>query len=565
MFRRRLFSLVASFATLLFLCLAVLSAAAADSLTIPNRQPWSHVTGPCASLDGAVFALVGTSCGGSGTSFDTAEIFSPVVIKDVASAAAPCPGIADGDTCYRLWYSGTAVVPNGRPRIGYAVSPDGLTWTRVIGAETGGSIFDDGAPGDFDQHGVTYFSIIKDGGLFRMWYTGITDSSALFTGGVGYATSTDGQTWTRVPGPLPGGQVLVASGTPGAFDRDDAYVPNVIKDVATTAAPCAGVTTGDTCYRMWYEGARDSGGYAFFIGYATSPDGLNWTKVPGTETEGSILGRTFSPAFDDNSVGISIVIKDGDLFRMWYEAKDFSGLYTMGHVVSQDGINWVRPVPNEPIYDGADDPATIFSPDNVWSHWVIKDGAQYKMWYTLGTRYDAQRFAYASMVPGDPLTISRSVAVSTYTVDFTTTELIPADGYILITLPPEIPFGDITVGTLSGFQPGAILVGDASAVTDAAAASVARGALLIRLAVDEPAGAKSFTFSLPAPVTEPTELLLQTFDTREVLEYGILELVSGTTAIQLNQINIGSRITLPALFLAGFSLLTLLYLQRERW
>lgn len=61
-------------------------------------------------------------------------------------------------------------------------------------------------------------------------------------------------------------------------------------------------------------------------------------------------------------------------------------------------------------------------------------------------------------------------------------------------------FGTITLGSLTGFEAGATLVADANAVTDAAAANVTRGALLVRLVVDEPTGAKSVTFSLPAPL-----------------------------------------------------------------
>lgn len=554
--------------------LIVSHTAAATPLTIPNRQPWTHVNGICdPSLDGAIFALVGTGCGGTGTTFDTAEIFSPVVIKDVASAAAPCPGIANGNTCYRLWYVGTEATWS-TPRIGYAVSPDGLTWSRVIGAETGGSVFAEGPSGNFDDSGVTYMMVMKDGSTFRMWYSGY-DAVASNTppiAGIGYATSTDGQTWTRVAGPLTDGAVLRASPTATDFDGYEAYVPNVIKDVATVNAPCAGVTTGDVCYRMWYEGVNTSLGLGYFfrIGYATSPDGLNWTRVPGTGGDNSNLGR--GSGFDANAVGIPVAMKDGDLYRLWYEAKDFFesppiyGLYTIGHVVASDGENWVRPVPNDPVYEGADDPATT-TPDNVWSHWVIKDGARYKMWYTTSTRSEpvADRFAYASMVPGTPLTISRSVASSTYTIDFTTTEIIPAGGYVLLTLPPEVAFGTITLGSLTGFEAGATLVADANAVTDAAAANVTRGALLVRLVVDEPTGAKSVTFSLPAPLATSTELLVQTFDSREVLEYGLLELVSGTTAIQLSQLDIlTNRWTFLVLSLIGLGLLTLVLLRRPQ-
>ncbi|MBP8000453.1 MAG: hypothetical protein KA314_07770 [Chloroflexi bacterium] len=561
------FVLFALFGLILFL--SVSQSASATPFTIPNRQPWAHVAGPCSGLDGAVFGLVGTSCGGTGTTFDTAEIFSPVVIKDVASAAAPCPGITNGNTCYRLWYVGTEATWS-TPRIGYAVSPDGLNWTRVVGAETGGSVFAEGLSTDFDNAGVSYMSVMKDGVTFKMWYTGIYDDPVTMTldpiiAGIGYATSSDGQTWTRQPGSLPGipsGRVFAESGVVGTFDVNEAYVPNVIKDVATVDAPCAGVITGNVCYRMWYEGVTFVGGYLFRIGYATSPDGVNWTRVPGSGGDNSNLGR--GSGFDANAVGISIVLKDGDLFRMWYEAKSFSDIYTVGHVVSTEGENWVRPVPNDPIFEGADDPAT-HAADNVWSHWVIKDGARYKMWYTTTTRNDpaADRFAYASMVPGTPLTVSRSVAGSTYTIDFTTTEIIPAEGYVLLTLPPEVTFGTITLGSLTGFEPGATLVADANGVTDAAAANATRGALLIRLAADEPVGAKSVSFTLPAPLSNPTELLLQTFDSREVLEYGLLELVSGTTAIQLSQLDIlTKRWTFPVLSLIGLGLLTLAFLRR---
>ncbi len=563
------FVLFALFGLILFL--SVSQSASATPFTIPNRQPWAHVAGPCSGLDGAVFGLVGTSCGGTGTTFDTAEIFSPVVIKDVASAAAPCPGITNDHTCYRLWYVGTEATWS-TPRIGYAVSPDGLNWTRVVGAETGGSVFAEGPSGNFDDSGVTYMMVMKDGSTFRMWYSGY-DSGASSTppiAGIGYATSTDGQTWTRVTGPLAGGAVFRASATASDFDGYETYVPNVIKDVATVDAPCVGVITGDVCYRMWYEGVNTSLGlgYLFRIGYATSSDGLNWTRVPGTGGDLSNLGRGSN--FDANAVGIPVTIKDGDLYRLWYEAKDFFeappvyGHYTIGHVVANDAENWVRPVPNDPIFEGADDPAT-HAADNVWSHWVIKDGARYKMWYTTTTRNDpaADRFAYASMVPGTPLTISRSVAGSTYTIDFTTTEIIPAEGYVLLTLPPEVTFGTITLGSLTGFEPGATLVADANAVTDAAAANATRGALLIRLAADEPVGAKSVSFTLPAPLSNPTELLLQTFDSREVLEYGLLELVSGTTAIQLSQLDIlTKRWTFPVLSLIGLGLLTLAFLRR---
>ncbi len=351
-------------------------------------------------------------------------------------------------------------------------------------------------------------------------------------------TQTDGYVRFETAAATPHQGIFRASGVAGSFDQHEAYVPNVIKDVATAAAPCPGIPLGATCYRMWYEGVNTATGYLFRIGYATSPDGLNWTRIPGNGGDGSNLGR--GNGFDANAVGIANVTKDGDLFRMWYEAKSFSDDYTIGHVVSTDGINWVRPNPNEQVYDANDDPST-FNPDDVWSHWVIKDDAQYKIWYTTSTRSgtpsNSQRFGYAAMTPGNPMAISRQTGANV-TVTFTTAQAIPGAGFIMLTFPPELALADITPVGLSGFAAGATLEEDDHAVSDYAAANNTRGALLIRLTNNEPAGVKQVTFTLADPLTSPTDLLVQTFDTREVLEYGQIDLFTGTafTAPETNLI-----------------------------
>ena len=73
------------------------------------------------------------------------------------------------------------------------------------------------------------------------------------------ATSTDaGQSWTCGNG---GSPVLTAGGS-GAWDETRIVSPSVIKDGAT--------------YKMWYTGRNVAGNNA--IGYATSGDGISWTK-----------------------------------------------------------------------------------------------------------------------------------------------------------------------------------------------------------------------------------------------------------------------------------------------
>ncbi len=494
-----------------------------------NQQPWLHINGLCGlALEGAVFGLANSGCGGTGTSFDALQIYSPVVIKDIASAATPCGLIAVGAICYRLWYVGED--SNSVSRIGYAVSPDGNNWTRVMGMGTGGGVLDVGAVGRFDSDSISYFSIVKDGLTFKMWYSGYDQNKGNgFTAGIGYATSTDGLNWIRLSGPLAGGAVYGKSGIPGAFDQDEAYVPFVIKDQATVQSPCSGVAAGATCYRMWYEGASNNGGYSFFIGYATSGDGINWTRVIGSANGGAILGKGPTGSFDENQVGIPVVVKDGALYRMWYEATDYNGNFTIGHVVSVDGLNWVRPTPNLPVYQGSDDPATL-SPKNVWSHWVIKDGPIYRMWYTVSTKPISGRFGYATLTPGISFSSNPAVTISgnAYKLNFTTSTPIPAGGSVLLLLPPEIPLGEVSGLSLGGFEASAILSANPTAVSDAPATNVARGALVIRLLTLEAAGQKTVNFTLAQPPASTSSLLIQTFNDREVLEWGLVNLARTT-------------------------------------
>jgi hypothetical protein len=497
-----------------------------------NRQPWLHIPGTCpASVEGAVFTVAGQNCGGGGASFDTSEIFPPMVLRDNATPSLPCENGRTSGACYRMWYVG--VDGSGTRRIGHALSPDGITWTRYIGSGVGGSVFGpSGVPGDFDSAGVTTMYVVRDGNTFRMWYSGFGNTGAIE--GIGYATSPDGITWTRVPGTAGTGApnrnaVLVERGGASDFDQDYIVAPSVLIDEASPALPCENGRTSGRCYRMWYEGINNVGAYMFAIGYAVSPDGVTWTQVPGSSGGGAVFARINNfTDFDSNSVGVPTVIKDGAFFRMWYEAKSYARTdFTTGYVVSTDGVNWVRPTPNNPVFTGADDPGT-FSPDGVWAARALKLGSSYRKYYTVSMRPNAQRFGLAQMTPGAPLgTVALNVSGNLYTLSFTTASFIPAGGSVLITLPPDVNFAQVAPGAISGFGAGATLVADPAAVTDAASGGAARGALLIRLPNGAPAGPKMVQFTLGTPPPSTAPLLVQTFDLREVLEYGEV-LMNGT-------------------------------------
>jgi uncharacterized repeat protein (TIGR01451 family) len=505
--------------------------------TVPNNQNWIFTPGTCdPAFQGAVFANwnpatgapncgVFTSGAPSVNQFDTGQVFPPNVLRDEASVTAPCENGRISGLCYRMWYVGTRP---GEPyrRIGYAVSPDGVSWYRVQGTHTGGSVFEgSGTPGSFDQNGVTTFHVIRDGGQYHMWYTGV--SSDWRWVGFGYATSTNGITWVRQNGGAP---VLTSRPGSGLFDDDRIIGPFVLIDEASAIAPCEGGRTSGRCFRMWYEGFRADN--TFYVGHALSSDGISWSIVNGPAPLGSVLagdpnGPLGFAAFDSNNVGLAAVIKDGAIYRMWYQAKSYQNppeypsgdWFTIGHVTSVDGVNWVRPNPNLLAFSG--DMDTISVPgtnDDVWVVRLLKEDLTYRMWYATAGTPNSTRFGLAEMTQGSPITPTVLRNGDEFTITMTTQQTIPSGGSVLITLPPNVALDQFAAVELQGFEPGASLLRERAAVTDAYSGFAARDAILIRLPNGAVLGPKTIRFNLGAGAPNPSTFLIQTFDTHKVLE-----------------------------------------------
>src|SRR5262245_13994893 len=167
-----------------------------------------------------------------------------------------------------------------------------------------------------DSDNVDDPALAKVGSTYVMWYSGTAEDGsrpALFS-----ATSTDGLTWTRAAGGAP-----VLQGTPAAFDQDGVYGAEVIYDPADTAAP----------YRMWYSGRS---GVFGAIGYATSQDGLSWTKLPQP-----VLSHGPAGSADSFSAADPTVLKDGSTWKMWYTSDD-SSKKRIAYATCTDGMTWAR-------------------------------------------------------------------------------------------------------------------------------------------------------------------------------------------------------------------------------
>ncbi|MBI2441418.1 MAG: hypothetical protein HYV35_08620 [Lentisphaerae bacterium] len=292
------------------------------------------------------------------------------------------PAVISGATL-QMWYTG---YDGSYYRIYYATSPDGLTWTKYDntipadsdGVSTNGRI-PQGTAGTGDDGHAYYASVIKDGNTYKMWYTGFDG----FTNRIYYATSPDGLTWTKYSNTIPTNSDTtstdgrIPTGTAGTGDDAHVITPWVIKD-------------GNT-YKMWYAG---SDGSYYRIYYATSPDGLTWTKLDntipadsnGVSTNGQIPQGTAGRGDVENVLGAS-VIKEGNTYKMWYGGSD--GAYRIYYATSPDGLTWtkynnVAPASSDTTSTDNRIPlGTAGKGDliNAYHPCVITEGTTYRMWY----------------------------------------------------------------------------------------------------------------------------------------------------------------------------------------
>jgi hypothetical protein len=141
-----------------------------------TQVPFLFFIGCAASADGgATFEKVSAAPVLGRNRFDPYLTASPSVL-------------VEGGT-WRMWYvsgtgwnAGAEVEPNYNIR--YAESTDGIDWRP-----TGHVCIDYSYPG---EHAIARPHVIKDGSLYRMWYSHRGDSYR-----IGYAESADGLEWTR--------------------------------------------------------------------------------------------------------------------------------------------------------------------------------------------------------------------------------------------------------------------------------------------------------------------------------------------------------------------------------
>ncbi len=117
-------------------------------------------------------------------------------------------------------------------------------------------------------------------------------------------------------------------------------------------------------YHMWYTGYNDDRSDTKYLGYATSPDGLEWTRHPS------------NPIFDRSWVEDVYVVKHDGLYYMFAEGRnDIAHMMT-----STDRVRWqdhgkldIRYTTGEPLSPGPYGTPTIWVEGKTWYLFYERD------------------------------------------------------------------------------------------------------------------------------------------------------------------------------------------------
>jgi predicted GH43/DUF377 family glycosyl hydrolase len=217
----------------------------------------------------------------------------------------------DGE--FHMFYNANSSWPSANA-VGYAVSPDGITWTRVVMQPvfTLENIHWQSMPENIQAN-----SVLVDGDTWVLYFSA-SDAVGRLTGVVGRATASS-----------PTGPWIVDSEPvlrPGEPSEWDAWVVGHV-DVINSGKD----------YVMYYTSSKG-------IGMAMSPDGIKWTKYNDPATTKTDFAKSDpvlnKPTADDPNVQQT----------SWGWAMVFRYEDELNYATSLDGIHWTES-PDNPMVD----------------------------------------------------------------------------------------------------------------------------------------------------------------------------------------------------------------------
>ena len=226
-----------------------------------------------------------------------------------------------------------------------------LNWTRYPGNPLGSL---NGAPGSWNWN-VCEASILynADSSRYEMWFSG-TSGNPVFPYKIGFAMSVDGISWVMHPDP-------VLTPTSGTWDQSNVQFPFVIRENGQ--------------YKMWYSSSPPDYNQCK-IGYATSPDGISWTKLPNPIFESG------TDPWEAGGVMACYVMPVSGGYKIWYSGFTTAltnGEVYIGYATSVDGISWQRDTINNPVLEPG--VTGLWDGKWVWYPQILLIDNMYYMYY----------------------------------------------------------------------------------------------------------------------------------------------------------------------------------------
>ncbi len=248
-------------------------------------------------------------------------VFEPGGLEDWDAMIRERGWILREDSVYHLWYTGYRPGKSSTMKLGYATSPDGLTWTRHPGNPI------------YTEHWVEDMMVVKHGGTYYMFAEGKGDRAHLLT-------STDRVHWNRQ------GTLDIRKANGEALEPGPFGTPTVLME--------GGI------WHLFYERNDEA------IWLATSTDTRVWTNV-----QDDPVIRRGPEAYDVTMIALNQVLKYKDCYYAYYHAtcpENGPDRWTMCAAVSPDLVHWQK-------YSGN----PILEPDHS-SGILVHDGMGYRMY-----------------------------------------------------------------------------------------------------------------------------------------------------------------------------------------
>jgi hypothetical protein len=300
---------------------------------------------------------------------------------------------------YRMWYEGLNQYSISGWR--YAESPDGINWYNHIPvAQYGPDVYSTATGITYGIADVVYTPGATNTGTdwtFRIyanvqWELGAYGGKEL----VVMAFSSDGYNWTGYDPTSVGYATPVFAGTlvTSDFDCDHIGWFKVIKN-------------SPTYWEAFYSGGKNTTYKALNgIGYATSTDGINWTRRQ------TLFTTSDGVAWRSQSVWMPSVVKTGSNYQIWFlgsnnpiDGSDWIQWKLGGANLTVSPCGWTEYSNNPVLGQGLGNPDRAYYPKVIYdlAHFYSNvdqhgDSAYYKMWfntYNITTNNYSIRYAYS--------------------------------------------------------------------------------------------------------------------------------------------------------------------------